>query len=69
MLEMMMENPSRVFSVDSFMDKIWADGEADINVVWVYISSIRKKLAVLKSNCKIKASRGVGYSLHIKDNG
>lgn len=68
MLEMMMENPSRVFSVDVFMDKIWADGEADINVVWVYISSIRKKLAALKSNCEIKASRGVGYSLHIKDN-
>ncbi|WP_029323764.1 response regulator transcription factor [Butyrivibrio sp. AE3004] len=66
MLEMLMETPGRVVSVDSFMDRIWADGEADVNVVWVYISNLRKKLSALEATCEIKASRGVGYSMHEK---
>ena len=66
MLEMLMENPGRVISVDTFMDRIWSDGEADVNVVWVYISNIRKKLTLLEANCEIKASRGVGYSMIVK---
>ncbi len=63
MLEMLLENPGRVISIDSFMDRIWSDGEADVNVVWVYISNIRKKLTQLGATCEIKASRGVGYSM------
>ena len=64
MMEMLMTNPGRIISVDSFMDRIWADGEADVNVVWVYISNLRKKLASLEATCEIKASRGVGYSIN-----
>ena len=63
MMEMLMTSPGRVISVDSFMDRIWADGEADVNVVWVYISNLRKKLTSLEASCEIKASRGVGYSI------
>ncbi|WP_026495476.1 response regulator transcription factor [Butyrivibrio sp. WCD3002] len=66
MLEMLMENPGRVISVDAFMDRIWSDGEADVNVVWVYISNLRKKLTQLEATCEIKASRGVGYSMVVK---
>jgi len=64
MMEMLMTTPGRVVSVDNFMDHIWADGEADINVVWVYISNLRKKLTSLGANVSIKASRGIGYSIH-----
>ncbi|MBQ8032059.1 MAG: response regulator transcription factor [Butyrivibrio sp.] len=64
MMEMLMTSPGRIISVDSFMDRIWADGEADINVVWVYISNLRKKLTSLNATCEIKASRGVGYSIN-----
>lgn len=66
MMEMLMTSPGRVISVDTFMDRIWADGEADINIVWVYISNLRKKLAALESTAEIKAARGVGYSIHEK---
>ncbi|WP_024866110.1 response regulator transcription factor [Butyrivibrio sp. FCS014] len=66
MMEMLMTNPGRIISVDSFMDRIWADGEADVNVVWVYISNLRKKLTSLEATCEIKASRGVGYSINEK---
>ncbi|MBU5233202.1 winged helix-turn-helix domain-containing protein, partial [[Eubacterium] rectale] len=33
------------------------------NVVWVYISYLRKKLASVGSAAQIKATRGVGYSI------
>ena len=64
MMEMLMTSPGRIISVDNFMDRIWSDGEADVNVVWVYISNLRKKLTQLGATCEIKASRGVGYSIN-----
>lgn len=64
MLEMLMINPKRMISTEQFMERIWGyDAEAEINVVWVYISYLRKKLASLDANIKIKAVRGVGYCL------
>lgn len=64
MLEMMMLHPNQVISAEQFMDKIWGyDSETDQNVVWVYISFLRKKLAALGADISIKATRGLGYSL------
>ncbi len=64
MLEMMMRNPRQIISAERFMERIWGyDSEAEINVVWVYISYLRKKLAALHADIQIKASRNVGYSL------
>jgi len=67
MLEMLMANPKILISTDRFMEKIWGyDSEAEINVVWVYISYLRKKLSSINANVTIKASRGAGYSLEEK---
>ena len=64
MLEMLIANPGQFISVDQFMDKIWGyDSEAELNVVWVYISYLRKKLAALDAHVQIKAARGIGYAL------
>ncbi len=64
MMEMFMANPRRVLSAERFMEKIWGlDNEAEINVVWVYISYLRKKLSALNADIYIKVSRNVGYSL------
>ena len=64
MIELMMDNPGRLISTEQFMERIWGyDTEAEINVVWVYISYLRKKLSSLGANVEIKATRGVGYSL------
>lgn len=64
MLEMLMINPGQVISVEQFMEKIWGfDSETENNVVWVYISYLRKKLSSLEADAAIKATRGVGYSL------
>lgn len=64
MLEMLITNPGRLISTEQFMERIWGyETEAEINVVWVYISYLRKKLTNLKANLEIKAVRGVGYTL------
>ena len=62
MLEMFMVNPGCVISAEKFMEKIWGfDTEAEVNVVWVYISYLRKKLAALNADVQIKALRNAGY--------
>lgn len=64
MLEILMSNPKCIIAPERFMEKIWGyDSEAEINVVWVYVSYLRKKLAALNADIEIKASRNVGYSL------
>lgn len=66
MLEMFMKSPGQIFSADQFMDKNWGyDSDTELNVVWVYISYIRKKLTEIGSTVKIKAVRGVGYTLEV----
>lgn len=65
-IELMMQNPSRIISSEKFMDKIWGfDSDSDINVVWTYISYIRKKLKLLDSAVKVKAVRNIGYKLEL----
>ncbi|MBR1393348.1 MAG: response regulator transcription factor [Ruminococcus sp.] len=67
LLEMMMMNKSQLISTERFMEKIWGyDSDAEINVVWVYISYLRKKLSQIGADIEIKATRGVGYSLEEK---
>ena len=68
MLEMLMSNPKQIISVDQFMDRIWGfDSDTELNVVWVNISYLRKKLSSLNSCVSIKAARGFGYSLEGKN--
>jgi len=62
-----MENPRIIFSVQQLMDRVWGwDAEAEINVVWVNISQLRKKLNELGTRTEIRMHRGTGYSLERK---
>lgn len=64
MMEMLMTNPKQLVPTERFFEKIWGyDSDAELNVVWVYISYLRKKLTALKANVQIKATRNAGYSL------
>lgn len=64
MMELFMCNPGHVISGQRFMEKIWGcDSESEINVVWVYVSYLRKKLSALHADLQIRASRNAGYSL------
>lgn len=62
--ELFMRSPRMVFSADRIMEKLWGwDSEAEINVVWVHISNLRKKLRQIGSSVEIRANRGLGYAM------
>ena len=68
MLEMMMMNPNQAISTERFLEKIWGyESESEINVVWVNISGLRKKLASVGGSVTIKAARGIGYMLALSE--
>lgn len=63
-MELLMSNPHRLIPTERFLEKIWGyDSDAELNVVWVYISYLRKKLTALHANIEIKAARSAGYTL------
>lgn len=67
LMELFMEHPHILFSVQQLMDRVWGwDSEAEINVVWVNISTLRKKLAEMDTEAEIRVHRGTGYSLEKK---
>ena len=67
MMEMLMRNPRKLVSTETFMDRIWGyDSEAELNIVWVYMSTLRKKLRGIGADIEIKAQRGLGYYLEVR---
>ena len=68
MMEMLMRNPRSLISTEHFMDRVWGyDSEAELSVVWVYISYLRKKLAAIGADVSIKAQRNAGYCLEVAE--
>ena len=74
MLGLLMCNPRNLISTERFLEKIWGyDNEAEINVVWVYISYLRKKVDGIevddgeggkrKVTPLIETKRGIGYMI------
>ena len=67
MMELLLRNPRQLIPTGRFIERIWGyDSDVELNVVWVYISYLRKKLTALKANIQIKATRNAGYSLEEK---
>ncbi len=64
LMELFLTNPRVLFSAERLLEKIWGfDTDAEINVVWVYISYLRKKLQSLCADVEIRVFRGAGYAL------
>lgn len=62
--EILMENVGQIISTDTFIDRIWGfDSDVEINIVWVTISNIRKKLQTINAPINIRSVRGIGYQL------
>lgn len=63
-MELFMRAPRVILPAERIMERVWGwDAEAEISVVWVHISNLRKKLKSIGSHVVIRASRGLGYSL------
>ena len=66
-IPVLLRNPRQLIPSERFLEKIWGyDSDVELNVVWVYISYLRKKLTALQADIQIKATRNAGYSLEKK---
>lgn len=68
-MELLMINKGIYISSEDILTKIWGyDTDAQIGIVWVYISYLRKRLSSMNSNVQIIAKRNTGYSLEVTEN-
>lgn len=67
-LEYLMRNSNQIVTKDNLYDKVWGINNDSIsNNLEAYISFIRKKLNIIGSSVNIKAIRGLGYKLEVKN--
>lgn len=67
LLEYMLRNKNQIITKEQIVEKVWGfDSEAEYNSAEVYVSFTRKKINFIGSKVKIKAVRGVGYTLEEK---
>jgi DNA-binding response OmpR family regulator len=67
-MELFMRSPKVILSAERIMERVWGwETESEINVVWVHISNLRKKLKNIGSTVTIRSSRGLGYILEAED--
>lgn len=68
LLEMLLLNKRQIVSRETLASKIWGyNSQAEYNNVEVYVSFLRRKLKLLKSEVKIKAVRGMGYKMEVEN--
>lgn len=66
MMELLMLNQGIYLSTEDILVKVWGyNTDADIGIVWVYISYLRKKLSALNADIEIRAKRNIGYTLEV----
>ncbi|MBQ7870715.1 MAG: response regulator transcription factor [Oscillospiraceae bacterium] len=64
MMELLMRDPRTLIPSERFLERIWGyESDTELNVVWVYISYLRKKLVAIHANIQIRAQRNAGYCL------
>lgn len=64
LMEVLVKNRGNIIEKESLIEKVWGfDSNSEYNNLEVYVSFLRKKLNFVGSSVKIKATRGIGYSL------
>ena len=64
LMELFLRNPRQILSKDTIAERVWGyDDDSEYNNLEVYVSFLRKKMGFIGSRLKIKATRGMGYSL------
>ena len=63
-MELLITRPNNVITSESLIEKVWGfDSDAEVNVVWVHISTLRKKIHEISDKVTITVVRGIGYKL------
>lgn len=65
LLEFFMQNPNKEISTQDLLRHVWTeeDEEKDEEIVWVYISYLRKKLSWVGANLSIEGEHGGSFKL------
>ena len=67
LMEFFLRNPGQILPRETIQERVWGyDSEAEYNNLEVYVSFLRKKLTFVGSGVKLKATRGLGYSLEVE---
>ncbi len=63
-LELLMTSPGHCISTERFLERIWGnEKDVDRDVVWMYLSYLRKKLSALHADIQIQTVEGEGYQI------
>ena len=64
LMELLLRHPGQILTKETIQERVWGlESDAEYNNLEVYMSFLRKKLGFLGADVKIRATRGVGYSL------
>ena len=64
LMELFLRNPGQILPKETLIERVWGyESDAEYNNLEVYVSFLRKKLSFIGATAKIKAARGLGYSL------
>ena len=64
LMELFLRNPGQILPKETLIERVWGfESDAEYNNLEVYISFLRKKLTFIGASVKLKATRGLGYSL------
>ncbi|MBQ8109723.1 MAG: response regulator transcription factor [Clostridia bacterium] len=64
LMELFLRNPGQILPKETLIERVWGfDSDAEYNNLEVYVSFLRKKLSFIGAQVKLKATRGLGYSL------
>ncbi|WP_040221304.1 response regulator transcription factor [Collinsella bouchesdurhonensis] len=70
LMEYLMAHSGLVTPTERLLSQVWGDDALETsNVVWVYVSYLRKKLSAVGANVCIRAARNQGYSLECVEGG
>lgn len=65
-MELLMLNHGLYLSTEDILVRVWGyNTDAEVGVVWVYLSYLRRKLNALGANVALRAKRGIGYTLEV----
>ena len=64
LMELFLRNPARILTKETLQERVWGlESDTEYNNLEVYVSFLRKKLSHIGSRMKLRATRGLGYSL------
>lgn len=64
LLDYLIKNKNKCTSTEDLFESIWSDeSSVDIDVVFVFVTNLRKKLKTISSKIEIKSFRGKGYQI------